>query len=144
MINAMTTSDISLANTIQEKMLKQKQLELHTHHTIHGGVYTRTIMLRKGASLVGALIRVDTTLIVSGKISIYIGSKVIDIDGYKIITARANRKQIMKAYEDSYITMLFKTEAKTVEEAEDEFTNESKILMSRTKKCTNTENITGV
>ncbi len=144
MIGEMTTNELAVANTIQEKLLGLPQSTLHTHHTIHGGIYTRTIKLNKGETLTGALIRVNTTLIISGKLSVYIGNKVIEVNSYSVITAASNRKQVMYAREDSYITMLFKTDAKTVEEAEDEFTIESKKLMSRTKECTNTEDITGV
>ena len=45
--------------------------------------------------------------------------------------ARAGRKQIFVTRKPTVITMIFRTDAQTVEQAEAEFTDEAELLMSR-------------
>jgi hypothetical protein len=126
-------SDGILANltVIQNKLLALPQIEVQTDHIIHGGMYTRTIRLAPEVVLAGALVKVPTMLIVSGKTAVFTGESWIELDGYHVIPARAGRKQIFITREDTNITMIFRTDAKTVEEAESEFTEEAESLMSR-------------
>lgn len=142
MLPEMTRKDIELVIKAEETMLSMEQSPVHTDHIIHGGIYYRTMFLAKGQSIVGAFIKVDTTLIFCGSVKVYIGNIVEEINGYRIITAKKNRKQLMYALDDTYVTMCFKTNAKTVEEAEEEFTDEAHKLVSRTELGTNTIRIT--
>ncbi len=48
-----------------------------------------------------------------------------------MFAASAGRKQAYIAHKDTFLTMSFKTNAKTVEEAEAEFTDDHERLMSR-------------
>jgi hypothetical protein len=52
-----------------------------------------------------------------------------------VIQASAGRKQIYVTTEPTEITMVFPSSAKTVEEAEDEFSDESANLLSRRAEC---------
>ena len=142
-IPSMSSEQIDLAIKAQEFMLEREQIDIRTYHTLHGGVYTRTILLQKDEALTGATIKVPTTLIVSGSIAIYIGSDVAYLSGYNVIPASAFRKQVMVAIEDTYITMVMETKSTTVTEAEDEFTDESHLLMSRKEDAKNHIVITG-
>lgn len=137
MIPVMTPQDIGLAIEAEDYLLSQEQFKIATHHTLHGGVYTRTIYLNAGETISGALIRVDTTLVVVGHMRILIGSTVQDYDGVNMITASKNRKQVMTAVGNASITMVFATGASTIQDAEDEFTVESKRLMSRQDDAVN-------
>lgn len=115
-----------------------------TNHTLHAGIYTRTLFLPKGCTVVGVVIKLDTTLILSGNMNIFIGKEVKHIKGIDIIPTKANRKQMFYALEDSFITMSFCTTARTVEEAEIEMTDEVDNLQSREPSSINIINITEV
>jgi hypothetical protein len=127
---------------IQKEILEKPQVDVNTEHVIHGGMYIRTIRLDAEIVLVGALVKVSTVLIVSGKTAVFTGEGWIELDGYHVIPARAGRKQIFVTREETSITMIFRTNAKTVEQAEEEFTSEAEALMSR-KNDNDTVVITG-
>jgi hypothetical protein len=128
---------------IQNEILEKPQIEVNTEHIIHGGMYVRTIRLAPEVVLVGALVKVSTVLIVNGKTEVFTGESWIELDGYHVIPARAGRKQIFVTREETSITMIFRTDAKTVEQAEEEFTSEAEALMSR-KNENDTVLVTGV
>jgi hypothetical protein len=127
---------------IQNEILEKPQVEVNTEHVIHGGMYIRTIRLDADIVLVGALVKVSTVLIVSGKTAVFTGENWIELDGYHVIPARAGRKQIFVTREETSITMIFRTDAKTVAQAEEEFTSEAEALMSR-KNDNDTVLVTG-
>ena len=141
MLPQMNSKEIQIAQTIEQKIKDLPQLSLVTHHTLHDGVYYRGVYLNKGEAIVGTVIKIPTTLILTGRIQVYIGNRSIEVMGMQIIPAAANRKQVMYAQEDSTVTMCFKTTAKTVEEAEEEFTDEYSNLMSRQPQSVNITNI---
>jgi hypothetical protein len=136
------------AETLDELMkfqageLALPQLEVCTEHILHGGLYLRTIRLAPLTRLVGALVRIQTTLIVNGKTRVFTGDGWIELEGYHIIPAQAGRKQIFETQEETSITMIFRTDAQSVEQAEEQFTSEHESLMSR-NSSTDTVVITG-
>lgn len=118
------------------------QVEITTKHVLHGGIYSRTICIPAGVVLTAALIKIPTTLTICGHASVLIGDgEEVRIEGYHTLPASAGRKQAYIAHTDTHITMSFRTDAKSVEEAEAEFTDEAERLMSRT--CGNETVITG-
>lgn len=141
---AMTSDEIALADKFAEFLFTQNQIVLPTHHTIHAGVYYRTIALKKDEMVCGVLIKIPTTVIIHGAADVYIGSEVIKARGTSVIPANGGRKQVVMAIENVTITMCFKTDAKTIAEAEEEFTDEFDLLQSRTPMGKNTYNITEV
>lgn len=143
-IPAMTLKQIDQAKKAEEYIRTFDRVLCATQHTLHAGVYTRTMFIPKGSVAAGVIIKVDTTLILSGKMALYIGEEVTHIDGYNVIAGMANRKQVAYAIEDSYATLLFKTTAKTIEEAEKEMTDEYDRLQSRQSDSINLVTITGV
>ena len=142
-IPAMSQAAIDKVRGLDAIVSKMPQVSIPTAHQIHGGVYTRTITLPAGVLLTGALIKIATTLIVFGKIIVYIGEEATELAGCHVLAASANRKQAFLALEDTRMTMLFATSAKTVEEAENEFTGEAHLLFSRASGAINHTNITG-
>lgn len=142
-VPAMTTVAIAKVQELQDELLKHDQVVLDTDHVLHGGMYARTITMPKGTILAGALIKVPTTLIIDGHCRVFLGNESIDLHGHNVLAGSANRKQAFIAYEETHITMIFATDATTVEEAEDQFTNDSELLMSRRDDAVNTVNITG-
>lgn len=110
---------------------RRQQLEAVTEHLIHGGMYARTMRLPEGAVIVGALIRVPTILVIQGSASLLAGDDWAHIDGYGVLAGSAYRKALIVARGPVEMTMLFPTQARTVEEAERELTDEHEKLMSR-------------
>lgn len=142
-IPAMTLKHIDVASKAEESIRSLDRVQCVTQHTLHSGIYSRTLFMPKGSVVAGVIIQVPTTLILSGKMAVYIGEEVKHIDGYNVVPTLGNRKQVVYAIEDSYATLLFKTEAKTIEEAEQEMTSEYERLMSRSSDSVNLVTITG-
>ena len=138
---AMSNEALNQVKSLEQLVLSCPQVEIPTHHAFHGGCYSRTIMIPAGVVLTGALIKIPTTLIVSGHCFVYIGAQCHELQGYQVLPGSANRKQAFVAITDTWLTMIFPTSAKTVAEVEREFTDEYELLMSNTND--NTVVITG-
>jgi translation elongation factor P/translation initiation factor 5A len=94
-------------------------------------MYARTIMVPAGVMITGALIKIATTLIVSGDCAVFMDNETTELKGYNVLSAEGGRKQAFLAHTDLYMSMLFATNATTVDQAEREFTNEIGLLLSR-------------
>lgn len=127
---AMTSADVGKVSRLETSIRALDQVAIQTTHHFHGGMYSRTIRIPKGVILTGALIRIPTLLVVSGHVTIYAGGEPFDLAGYNVLPGSAGRKQVFIARQDTDLTMAFPTKAKTVEEAEAEFTEETNLLMS--------------
>lgn len=116
-----------------------EQLEIPTEHLLHAGMYARTIRLpwneriesEGGVVLTGALIKRATVVIVSGLTRMLADDGWVELDGYNVLAGAAGRKQVFWTRGPVEITMLFPTTARTVEEAEAEFTDDCERLSSR-------------
>lgn len=106
------------------------QIDLDMQHTIHGGVYTRTCRVPAGFEITGALVKIPTTLVIQGDAYVWLGGESRRVTGYAVIAASAGRKQAFRAITDTHITMIFPTDARTVPDAEREFTDETELLAS--------------
>jgi hypothetical protein len=143
-IPSMSEDAISSVRALEAAALEQDQHQLVTHHVIHGGVYLRTIHMASGLLITGALIKIATTLIISGDVSIFVnGGSPVRYEGYNVLPAGAGRKQAILANEDSDLTMLFGTDAVTVKEAEKQFTDEVSNMVSNKADGLNTVLVTG-
>jgi hypothetical protein len=117
----------------EDALLGLPQVAITTQHVFHAGVYARTIKLVRDQVITSAFIKRATLLIVQGSVDVFHatdGAGVTHIEGYAVIPACAGRKQVFVAHGDTYLTMLFATSARTVEEAEREFTDEYARLAS--------------
>ena len=130
-IAPMSISEIDRVREFEAVILTLPQAELPTTQLLHAGMYARTMFVRAGVTVVGAFMQCATILIISGDMKVYIGAETVEFHGYNIIPASAGRKQAGYAITDTYVTMLFPTEAKTIEEAEEEFTDEADKLITR-------------
>ena len=108
--------------------LGDREVDISIEHFIHEGVYYRTCKVPKDTVIIGAFIKIPTTVIVSGDCYVTLGNTVGRLEGYNVIKAEAGRRQAFRAVEDTYITMCFKTESTDVKEAEKEFTDEWMLL----------------
>ena len=136
-IPAMTDDQIYKVKRLSDRLKEERQIDLYTYHTLHGGMYARTIHLDAGSVIAGALIKVPTTLIINGDCTVYIGDDAVRIAGYEVIACSANRKQAFVIHASTMMTMMFRTDARTVEEAESEFTDEADQLLSRSESAMN-------
>ena len=123
---------IDSARAVAEFTSELPQINLVTHHVLHAGMYARTIRMPADTVITGALIKIPTVLILSGDATV-ISDETIRLSGYGVIPASAHRKQVFIAHADTDLTMIFPTNAKTVEEAEAEFTDEVDLLISRAR-----------
>lgn len=143
-IQSMSNPAIARVGRMEAHNAKLPQVEISTHHVLHAGVYARTIMMPAGTLLTGALVEIATTLIVSGDCTVALGDGQTErLTGYHVLAASGRRKQAFVAHADTHLTMVFSTSAKSVREAEDEFTTEAEKLMSRQPGHANTIVVTG-
>ncbi len=143
-IPAMLDASVEKVRFAEECAKRLPQVHTLTSHIIHAGVYARTIRIPAGVFITGALIKRSTTLIIQGHVLAYVGQeKPAEYKGYNVLTASANRKSAYSAITDTHMTMLFATDAKTVAEAEAEFTDETGLLISHDPDNINHTIITG-
>lgn len=130
-IGAMSADAIAAVCRLQAETENLPQVEIETRHSLHAGMYARTIMVPAGVLAVGVFIKVATLLIISGRGAVYIDGAAREVEGYHVIKGDAGRKQAWLSFDDTHITMIFPSAAASVEEAEAEFTDEADRLLTR-------------
>lgn len=130
-IHEMDDQSIMGVRTLESIGLKLKQIDPGTKHLFHAGMYHRTVLMPENTVMTGVLIKIPTTVTISGDVSVWMGDRKQRFVGYHVLAAAANRKQVFVSHAPTFVTMSFATEAKTVEEVESEFTDETDLLMSR-------------
>lgn len=128
---------------VQDGLLKFEQIPIATEHILHGGMYARTIRLHPETVMMGSLIKQATVLIVNGPTSVLVGDDQTELEGYNVLPGCAGRKQLFVTRGEVEMTMIFPTQAETVEEAENEVFAEADLLMSRRDGSRDTVTITG-
>lgn len=112
----------------------ETEVDIATEHHLHAGVYSRTIFVPKGTVVAGVQIQVATQLVFCGKGQFTDGKTVRDIDGYVVMDGSPKRRAAFLSKGDTWMTMFFATNAKTVKEAEEEFCSEPERLGTRRKE----------
>ena len=136
-IPAMRPEAIDLVYRLEAENLARPQTDLRFEHDFHAGVYARTMIVPelpedRRCLITSAFIRIPTLLIARGDALLYVGAdEPRTLTGDTIVKAAAGRKQAYLAASNFRLTMIFATTATTVEEAEEEFTNEAHMLQSR-------------
>ena len=126
--------EIRMMREARERLAECPQIEVPCEQHLHAGVYSRTILLKKGVAAFGTLIKRTTQLVVCGHVRMNDGANAVVLKGYNVLDCAANRIQCAYALEDTYMTMFFATKAASVEEAEKEFTDEFELLQTRRRK----------
>lgn len=142
-ISTMSEEAIDKVRQYEALVLSFPQTKIPTHHLLHAGMYSRTILIPAGNTLTGVLMKISTILILSGNFVLFAGDKAIELHGYNVLAGSPNRKQAGVAKTDTWATMIFPTNATNIEEAENEFTDEGNILWSRYEDAENYVRITG-
>lgn len=142
-LSATSPESLAKIDLLQGLLLDTPQLPLETAHVLHAGVYARTIRMPAETVLTGALIKIPTLLVVSGVANVWTDQGWLRLSRYTVLPGMAGRKQIFVARTAVDMTMMFPTQAKTVDEAEREFTDEYELLMSRRQSSPDPVLVTG-
>lgn len=129
-ISSMSLESIEKVRSLETEAMKLPQTHIETTHTFHAGLYARTVKIPSGVVITGALIKIPTVLIVSGNVIMLTDGEPKELSGYHVFSASSGRKQAFVAITDTYLTMLFSTNAKSIGEAEREFTDEVDLLIT--------------
>lgn len=130
-----TPQDVQDAfHVLYEQQRDEPQTPLETLQILHAGVYTRTIRIPEGLAVLGVKIKRETQLVVCGDATINNGAQAVHLVGYHVFAAKPGRQQLIIAHRDTWMTMTFATDAKTAQEAEDEFTDDADLLQTRKLK----------
>jgi hypothetical protein len=142
-VPAMSPEALAKVRALQAELEKLPQVPVHMHHVLHGGMYARTCYVPAGHVAACCLVKAPTLVVLAGSANLYVGKdEPLRLDGYSVVPASAGRKQAFLSITDIALTMIYVTQAKTVEEAENEFTDEAHMLASR-RDGLNTTIITG-
>ncbi len=111
--------------------MAKEQVPIYTEHVIHAGMYLRTITLPPDIKLTAVFVKIPTVLIIVGACEVLIGNELTEIKGYAVLPASGGRQQEFTTDACPVIlTMAFATQARTIQEAEAQFTDETDILLS--------------
>jgi hypothetical protein len=132
-IPATTQEAIDRVIAVENRIREHEQAKIKTEHIFHAGMYIRTVRLEKYTVFTSVLIKVPTLVIVNGNCDLFAGDQWVRLEGYNVVPANAGRKGIYVTRSAVDITMIFPSNAKTVEAAEAQFTNEANRLLSRTQ-----------
>lgn len=142
-ILAMSAQAIGKVRQVETRTRDLPQVPIRTNHVIHAGIYSRTIMVPAGVFITGAEIKRSTMLNICGRVIVYIDGKAAEFTGAHLLACSPGRKQAFLAIDDTHLTMSFATKARTIAEAEAEFTDEAELLISRHQPELNQTIITG-
>lgn len=126
---SMTDEAIAQVSELTQLSLKHPQLQFLTQHQLHAGMYTRTVCLPAGSIVTGVLVKLATTLHISGDCEVFTGYETVRVTGFAVLPAAPHRKQAFHAYTDTMLSMSFVSDAKDAAEAEAQFTDELKLLV---------------
>jgi ABC-type sugar transport system ATPase subunit len=142
-IPPMSAEVLAKVRTLQAELEKLPQVPVQMHHVLHGRMYARTCFVPAGHIAACCLVKVPTIVALAGSANLYVGKdEPLRLEGYNVLAASAGRKQAFLSLTDIALTMYTVTNAKTVEEAENELTDEAHTLASR-RDGLNTTVITG-
>lgn len=131
-IRRMPPAAIDRVRQVEAIAATKPQVSVNVNHFLFAGMYVRTCTIPPRVMITGALVKIPTILVVNGDVLIYIGvEEPKRVTGYHVLTAEANRKQIFVGIEPTELTMLFPSDAKTVKQAEEQFTDEWRLLTTR-------------
>ncbi|MBN9086239.1 MAG: hypothetical protein J0J01_04985 [Reyranella sp.] len=131
-IDAMSPAAIDQVRRLESLARGLPQVAIETGHALHAGLYARTVRVPAGVVITGVLVKIATLLVVDGDVLVHVDDgPPLRLQGHHVLPAQAGRKQAFFAQADTHITMIFASGATGVAEAEQEFTDEADLLVSR-------------
>ncbi len=112
-------------------MPHEKSFTVTMEHALHAGMYARTCRVPGLQKFTSVKFKIPTFVVLHGDCLVTAGAEWKRLRGYHVIPAAADRILAYITIADTEITMLFASNAKTIEEAEAEFTDEAADLLSR-------------
>ncbi len=139
---AMSAAEIDHVCDVERMLQAQPQIDLKMEHRVWADMYSRMVLLPAGLSMTGVPVKIATQVTIIGTCKVWMGAWK-HIVGPTTLIAEAGRKQMFEAITDTYILMAFGTKARTLSEAEEEFTDAPETLASRRPGALNDTIITG-
>lgn len=123
--------DIESIREFESFVMQFPQVKLETNSMLHAGMCARTIIIPAGLVCTGALVEVESIAIMHGDITMITDDGPKRFTGWHVFAAGSGIKRVGVTHQDTYWTTVFKSDASTVEQAEDQFTSESELLQTR-------------
>jgi hypothetical protein len=120
---------IDKVRQLTEVLRQVPQIPFVTEHMLHAGMYTRTVRLPRNTVCAAVLIKLPTVLIIHGDCEVWSNDELIGTSGYSVLPGSAGRKIAFVTRSDVAMSMIFPTDAKTVDEAQRAFTDEHDLLV---------------
>ena len=138
-----TPEAVNKVRILAEGLKQLPQTPFVTEHVLHGGMYTRTIRLPADTVVAAVLIKVPTMLIIIGQCEVWSNDELICVDGYSVLPGSAGRKIAFVTRTRTAMSMIFPSAAKTVDEAQREFTDDHELLVPLSREDEHLVLITG-
>lgn len=140
---ASTPANYQEIHSVGMAMREFPQVPFITDHKLHGGTYTRTVMLPNGTRFAGVLVKVASTLVIVGDVTVYANGMKYEFSGVNVLCGKANRIQAFIANSVCVLIMQCRCDAKTIEDAQKHFTDEYELLHPLSDTAAHTITITG-
>jgi len=122
---------------IERALLTLPQVDLNTTHALSGECYARTIVIPAGTMLTGAVHNKDHVNIMFGDITVSTDEGMRRLTGYHVLSTKAGMKRVGITHADTAWTTVMHTTLTDIKAIEDEATNESAMLQTRTLNLQN-------
>ena len=123
-IMACSPKELLLIRGIEESVKEAPQLKIEIREALHAGVYTRIAIVPENVLLVGALMKVPTTLVVVGRCAMTVNGGTSVADCVACFASPAGRKTVFRTFVPTKLIMSFATKAESLEQARQEFTDD--------------------
>lgn len=134
LIPSCSGQELAVMREVNDRIRSCPQVDVPTDHFIHAGCYARTCVVKAGVLMGAVEIVVPTVLIVSGHCEIFNGGKKAIVNGYVVLRGAPHRQVAVKAFTDTYMTMIYATDKINPDDCEFEFTNQTDELITRRKQ----------
>lgn len=125
---------VEAVRELESVILQCPQVDMPTEHIIHAGVSARTVFIPAGTVLTGALTNLDNICVVFGDITVTTDDGPTRLTGFNVLPAKSGVKRAGVTHADTWWCTLHRTEQASVEDVEDEMTNEAWGLLTRGDK----------
>lgn len=102
----------------EQQLLQLPQIEFSVEHTFSGGMYARTLHMKKDSVITGKMHVKDHICIIVGHVTVADDEKVVEYKGYNVIEGKGGMKRVLHVHEDTSWTAIHTTPFTTVEECE--------------------------
>jgi hypothetical protein len=128
-IPALTSKALANVRKLTVLARAQPQTQFVTEHWIHGCIYKRAVLIPVNQLVTGVLIKVPTYLTIVGNVTMYTSKGPVEFNGVNVVPGSIGRASAFLTNSVVWMSMEFSTKAKTVEDAQKEFTDEVDMLV---------------